>query len=377
MRKTAYYMSLVLIAASLTGCQAKGESDPAASPASPSTVVAVSSVVSDLDLTDDAQPELSAITPTEIFTNDTLTISTDSLDSDTDGTYLFLNIESKSKQNLYLVCESASINGIILDCNANMELAAGQKLLTPLSFANTDLNTAGIQKIADITFKLSVYDMDSAEEVFETDTLKVSTADAEGFVQDLDLNGQTLYDANDIQLIAKGATLDSDNSPVVVILAVNHSDKTVSLGGDIIGKSADTYETSYSYEIPAGMAALTYLSYYNEEGDVAEDIRDIPVVLTLTDASDWKEIGKTDALSFNSSIIEAYLNADNTDEDADKETIVSYSGEDAADSIPQNSEIMDDAAADAEGSLPEDTDADGDYTGIDEHEGDYLSEDDY
>lgn len=377
MRKTACYMSLFLLAACLGGCQSKTANDPAAAVSSPSSVVNVSSVVSDLDLTDDAQPELSSITPGEIFSNDSLTISTDSLDSDSDGTYLFLNIESKSDRNLYLVCESASINGIILDCNANMELAAGQKLLTPLSFANTDLNTAGIHKIADFTFKLSVYDMDSAEEVFETDTLKVSTADAEGFMQDLDLNGQTLYDADNIQLIAKGATLDSDNSPVVVILAVNHSDKTVSLGGDIVGKSADTYETSYSYEIPAGMAALTYLSYYNEEGDVAEDIRDIPVVLTLTDTSDWKEIGKTDALSFNSSIIDAYLNADDTDEDTEKENVVSYSGENAADSIPQGSEIVDDAAADAEGSLPEDTDADGDYTGVDEHEGDYLSEDDY
>ncbi len=379
MRKTVYYMSLALLAAGLTGCQSKAVTDPAGSSAaaSPSSVVAVSSVVSDLDLTDDTQPELATITPAEVFSNDTLTVSTDSLDSDSDSTYLFLNLENKSQKDLYLVCESASINGIILDCNANMELAAGEKLYTPLSFNNTDLNTAGIHTVAKITFKLSVYDMDSSEELFGTDTVDVSTDKADGFVQELNLDGQKLYDADDIQLIAKGATLDSDNSPVVVILAVNHSAKNISLSGEIVGKSADTYETSYSYEIPAGMAALTYLSYYDEQGDVAEDIKDIPVVLTLTDTSSWEDIGKTDALTFNSSIIDAYLNADNTDEDTEKENVVSYSGEDAADAIPQISSLVDDAAADGEGSLPKDTDADGDYVGIDEHEGDYLSEDDY
>ena len=125
------------------------------------------------------------------------------------------------------------------------------------------------------------------------------------------------------------------------------------------------------------MAALTYLSYYDELGDVVEDIKGIPVVLTLMDTSDWSDIGKTEALSFNSSIIDAYLHADDTDEDTEKENVVSYSGEDAADTIPQSSSTLDDAAADGEGTLPEDTDADGDYVGMDEHEGDYLSEDDY
>ena len=65
------------------------------------------------------------------------------------------------------------------------------------------------------------------------------------------------------------------------------------------------------------MAALTYLSYYDELGDIVEDIKDIPVVLTLMDTSNWSDIGKTEALSFNSSIIDAYLHADDTDEDTE------------------------------------------------------------
>ena len=120
MRKSVYYMSLALLAIGLTGCQDKAATDPAVSSTtvSPSSVVAVSSVVSDLDLTDDTQPELSKITPVEVFSNDTLTVSTDSLDSDSDNTYLFLNLENKSQKDLYLVCEAASINGMFLASNA-------------------------------------------------------------------------------------------------------------------------------------------------------------------------------------------------------------------------------------------------------------------
>ena len=377
MRKSVYYMSLLLLAVGLTGCQQKTSEDPAAAVASPSSIVNISSVVSDLDLTDDTQPELASITPAEIFKNDQVSVSTDSLDSDSDSTYLFLQLENLTQKDVYLVCESAAINGILLDCNADMELPAGEKVLTPLSFSNTTLNTAGIHTIASVSFKLSVYDMETSDELSETDELQVQTSAYDGFTQDIDLSGQSLYDKDGMQLVAKGATLDDDTSPVVVIMAVNHSDKNVFLGAELEGKAAETYETSYSYEIPAGMAALTFLSYYDENGDVAENIKDIPVVLTLTDTSDWSEIGRTEALSFNSSIIEEYLKAGDTEEDTEKENVVSYSGEDAADALPQGSAVVDDAAADGEGSLPEETDADGDYTGFDEHEGDYLSEDDY
>ena len=378
MRKSVYYMSLLLLTAGLTGCQQKASEDPAvAAVSSPSSIVNISSVVSDLDLTDDTQPELASITPAEIFKNDQVSVSTDSLDSDSDSTYLFLNLENLTQKDVYLVCESAAINGILLDCSADMELPAGEKVLTPLSFSNTDLNTAGIHTIASVSFKLSVYDMETSDELSETEQMDVQTSAYDGFTQDIDLSGQSLYDKDGIQLVAKGATLDNDNSPVVVIMAVNHSDKEVILGAELAGKSAEMYETSYSYDIPAGMAALTFLSYYDENGDVAENIKDIPAVLTLTDTSDWSEIGQTEVLSFNSSIIEEYLKAGDTDEDTEKENVVSYSGEDAADALPQGSDVVDDAAADGEGSLPEETDADGDYTGVDEHEGDYLSEDDY
>ena len=311
----------------LTGCGKTATEDPQAAP-SPSSIVEINSVVSDLNLTDNTQPDTATITPQEIFRNDTFVITTDSIDSDSNSTYLFLNLENLTDQDVYLVCESASINGILMDCSGDMELPAKEKAFTPLIFNNPDLNVCGITSVASISFKLSIYSQEDAELICETDQMEVRTSLYDTYSQTLNTDGQMLYDENNIQLIAKGATLDPDNTPVIVIFAINNSDKNVFLTAQLAGRAAETYETAYGYDLPAGMSAVTYLNYYDEDGVIADDIKNIPVIISLMDDDEEKEIGRTQALTFNSSIIEDYLNAGDFEEDPEQENIVSYVEED-------------------------------------------------
>lgn len=377
MKNKCYTGLLLALSLTLVGCGNTATEDPQATP-SPSSVVAISSVVSDLDLTDNTQPDTAAITSEEIFRNESLVITTDSVDSDTDSTYLFLYLENLTDQDMYIVCESASINGILMDCSADLELPAGEKIYSPLLFNNTDLNICDITTLASVSFKLSAYTLESAEELFETDQLEVHTSQYETYTQTLNTDGQILYDENDIQLIAKGATLDPDETPVIVIFAINNSDKNVFLTAQLAGSAAENYETAYSYDLPAKMAAATYLNYYDEDGVIADDIKNIPVILSILDEEGEKEIGRTKALTFNSSIIEDYLAAGDFEEDPEKENIVSYSGEDAADPLPgMESDEEDSELSDLES---DDTangyyDEDGDYVGYDPNEDQYVEED--
>lgn len=376
--KNKYYTGLLLaLSLTLIGCGNTATEDPQAAP-SPSSVVAISSVVSDLDLTDNTQPDTAVITPEELFRNDSLVVTTDSVDSDSESTYLFLYLENLTDQDAYVVCESASINGILMECSSDMELLAGEKLYTPLIFSNPNLNICDITTLASISFKLSIYNLESAEEICETEQLEVHTSQYDSYTQTLNTEGQMLYDENGIQLIAKGATLDADNTPVIVIFAINHSDKNVFLDAQLAGSAAENYETAYSYDLPAGMAAITYLNYYDQDGVVADDIKNIPVVLSIMDDDSEKEICRTKALTFNSSIIEDYLAAGDFEEDPEKENIVSYSGDDAADPLPgtesesDTNELSDLESDDAANGY---YDEDGDYVGYDPNEGQYVEED--
>lgn len=370
MHKITHILPLCLLSFTLAGCQKNTPSpDEELAMPSPSSIVEVNSVVSDLDLTNNIQPDTLSITPKEIFRNDSIVIATDSIDSDSNGTYLFLSLQNISEKNMYLVCESAAVNGVLLDCITDMELAAGQQTIAALAFNNAQLHIANIDTICSINFTLNAYDLDSAEELFPIDPLEVQTSGNTGKAQPLNMDGQILYDKDGVQLIAKGATLDNDNSPVVVILAVNQSAEDILVTGVLAGSAAETYETAYNYEIPAGLSAITTLSFYDEYGNPAEDIKNIPVVLMLSDSEEEKEIGRTQTLTFNSSIIEDYLASDGSEDPAEKENIVSYSGEDAANEFPEMFTFTDEEPVD-------ELDEDGDYVGIDEHEGDYLSEDD-
>lgn len=269
---------------------------------SKSDEIAVESNVEDFDMNNFTIPEEVRIEANQLlYDQNNLKIATDSLESDSLETYLSLNIENLSDEDIYLVCESSSVNNFMIESAFTVDLPAGESILTGMPFSNADLNACGIDTITNISFTLGAYDIAESTLLYETDQLDIQTNMYGSYEQTVNTDGTSIYDKNNIQIISKGFSIDSEYGDVIVLLVMNHSDNNIYLGTEEGTAKANntTYEASFGCNVPAGHNAIQYIYFLDEEGISAHDVSDVSVIFTLTDVDSWEVIDTTPTITFS------------------------------------------------------------------------------
>ncbi len=234
-----------------------------------------------------------------LYNDNDLIITTDSIDSDSTETYLIITLENTSDADIFLSCESSAVNNFMITTVFSTDLAAGESLLTGISFDNTALNACEIQTITDIEFSLTAYDEDFSI-LYETDFLHIQTNKSGEVEQTINTNGVLLYDKDGIQLISKGFTTDEEWGDVLVLLAVNQSNRNIYVGLDDSTVIADdvTYEVNFGTLIPAGHQSISYLYFSDLDGNASTEITNALAVFTIKDTDTWKTITTTSEINF-------------------------------------------------------------------------------
>jgi hypothetical protein len=269
---------------------------------SSSKTISVESSVEDFDMNVTDIPEEVSITSGEILYDDAgLRITTDSLESDSEETFLILNFENTSDEDMTITCESAAINGFVIRSSFSLDLAAGDSVLTGINFENSDLNACEINTITDLDFTLTVYDAQSYTYLFETDRMQIHTNQYGIVEQSVNTDGTVIYDKDNIRIISKGFTEDATWGDVIVLLVMNQSDKNISVGiKDSLATANDTeYEINFNSQVPSGHNAISYLYFQNDDGDGVQDITTASAVFTITDTDSWSLIGSTQEIVFS------------------------------------------------------------------------------
>lgn len=268
----------------------------------PGKSISIETNDTNFDMNSFEPPSTVTIPPNEtIYSSNDLTITTDSIESDSGDTYLILNFVNNSDQDISISCESASVNKFIIETNFTIDIAAENSLLTGIPFSNNLLNACGITQIAEIEFTLGVYDADDFTVLFETDPLIVKTNFYDTINQVVNTDGTLIYNTDNIQLISKGITTDNEWGDVIVLLICNQSDQNVyiSLKDNTAIANGQTYEMNFGCNVPSGYNALRYLYFNDEEGAHASDIKSASAIFTLTDTDSWQEIGSTPTITFS------------------------------------------------------------------------------
>ena len=304
-------LALLLICVALTGCGAASSTTPV-SDSSSSTVSEESSSSSSIfseeiaegssaDVVDTAnytQPKVAVADKKVIFENDQVTIQAESLDSDADSTYVEVTIENHLDKNITLSCAEAYVNNYLIETAFNTEIAAGDSLMTGIDFSNADLNACGITEVTDIDLRLSAYDFQENDLLYETDLMQVTTDRSGSYEQTVDASGDTVFTNNGVTVIQKGIAHDTDGSPERVYLVTNTSDKAIYLDAELTGKSADSAYLSCGYTIAAGKQALIYLQVIDTDGRVMTSIDGLTYHFLLSDGETWEDIATSDELTF-------------------------------------------------------------------------------
>lgn len=85
-----------------------------------------------------------------------------------------LLIVNESKTNLSISCEDVSVNGFMMDPYCYARVPAGSASYSDFYYSNDDLKENKIDAIEEIEFKLDAYDYVSYDDIFESDTIKLT-----------------------------------------------------------------------------------------------------------------------------------------------------------------------------------------------------------
>ena len=113
-------------------------------------------------------------TGTVLFEDSTVKIISKKLVEDDYDTEAILYIENNSSQYITVQARDTSINGFMVDPTISTDIAPGKKVVTDMSFSNTDLEENSITSVDSIETSFHVFNTDSLDTIVDTPAITIT-----------------------------------------------------------------------------------------------------------------------------------------------------------------------------------------------------------
>ena len=90
------------------------------------------------------------------------------------GPGIVLYIENNSDRDITVQTADVSVNGFKVDATMSEDVIAGRKAMSAVQFLSTDLEENSIEKIIDVELKFNIIDMESFDDIFDSDTISIT-----------------------------------------------------------------------------------------------------------------------------------------------------------------------------------------------------------
>ncbi|MBQ3007108.1 MAG: hypothetical protein IJD78_06065 [Clostridia bacterium] len=90
------------------------------------------------------------------------------------GADVYVYAENNTDKDVTVQVRDVSINGFMVDPTFSCDITAGKKAFDSISFMQSDLEDNGITDITEIELYFHVFDMESWDTVFDTETVKIT-----------------------------------------------------------------------------------------------------------------------------------------------------------------------------------------------------------
>jgi uncharacterized repeat protein (TIGR02543 family) len=239
-----------------------------------------------------------------VFEQDGITITVKSLDLEGSffGPALKVLIENQTATNITVQVRNVTINDVMVDSLFSCDVASGKKANDEIIFIDSSLETAGIETIKDIEFEFHIFDADSWDTIFDSDTIKIRTSVEDSFMQEYDDSGFIAIDENGIKVVVK--KLDSEDSfwgADVLVYIENNTAQDVTIQVRDVSVNGFMLSPVFSCDVLAGKKAFDSITFF--ESDLADnDITDIITIelsFHIFDADSWDTIFDSDTITIS------------------------------------------------------------------------------
>lgn len=224
----------------------------------------------------------------------------------TDGFYgpgVKVLIENDSDTDITVQPRDSVVNGYMVDFQMSCDVAAGKKANDTLSLMRTDLEDSGIDTIADLEFKLHIFDSDTFEGIVDSETISLHNSAAGSYVQEYDDSGKVLYDAGGIKIVSKDLVVDDDDifGPRYYVYIQNDSESNITVQLRDTSVNGFMVDPTFSPEILPGKKIVddvTFMSSELEENDI-EHIDTIETSFHIFETNSFGNIADSEPVTIN------------------------------------------------------------------------------
>lgn len=241
--------------------------------------------------------ETITIQETVVYENGGVKVTATGIEEGWTGTEIKLLVENTTDRNIVLSGDNVIVNGVTMPTYLYIDVAAGKKSNGTMSIYSTNLDEAGIEKIATINVKdAHIVDTDSYETLAES-PFEVVTSVGADYVQGIDESGDVLFEANGVSVIGKIIS-DSLLGEEVILFVKNESDKDVTVEAENISVNGFTIDGWMYDTVYAGTVRFCSLDIYStslEENGITE-VKDISFTIRLIDSHSYSSIAQSDEI---------------------------------------------------------------------------------
>lgn len=265
---------LICISLFLTGCGAStAETQPETTEATPTTVATEAPTEAATEApTETAAAEEGTIAETVVYDDGTFKLTAKEIDySDKYNIKVKLLAENNSDKTISFLGSNFSINGITMYCSFYCEVAPGKKANDSIDIDRDDLEKYGIKSIATVKGQDPyIYNKDDKETIARFQ-FSLETSISDGYVQEVDKSGQTIYDKDGVVIKYRGIETDWSGDEVLSFYVENNTD--VDFGVYVDDTSVNGFMVygsmvAYAYSGCVTYEELDFLSSDMEENDI-------------------------------------------------------------------------------------------------------------
>lgn len=210
-----------------------------------------------------------------IFEQDGIKITAKEIDSDGSwlGTELKILVENETDKGITVQARDVSVNGYMVDTTMSIDVASQKKSNDSLIISGDDLEECGIEQIAEMEFRLHIFDEESWDTIVDTDVITIQTSCFDSYVQEYDDSGEMIYEDEYVKIISKGITDDSIFGIGLKLYIENKTEDNITVQVRDSSVNGFMLDSIFSPEISGGkkaISAITFMSSDIEENGITE-----------------------------------------------------------------------------------------------------------
>ena len=218
------------------------------------------------------------------------------------GPEIKLLIENNSGKDLTFQCRDSSINGYMIETMMSVDVVDGKKANDSLTFSSSNLESCGIEEIADMEFAFYAFATEGWDDYFYSPLIQIKTSIADTYEYTFADDGDVAYDDGGVKIVIKGLAEDeSVFGPSIVVYIENNSDKDITVQTRDVSINGFMVDAMFSSDVLVGKHAvdtITFMEFDLEENEITE-IENVELSFHVFDYEDWGTIVDTDVVEIS------------------------------------------------------------------------------